>query len=54
MASMPASQRDMMMRMMGPQLGMIRKMANGDGLEITVDIHQILVNPDEAAIASLQ
>jgi hypothetical protein len=54
MASMPASQRETMMRMMGPQLDMIRKMANGDGLEITVDIHRILVNPDEAAIASLQ
>ena len=53
MASMPASQREMMMRMMGPQLEMIRKMANGEGLEVTVDVHQILVNPDEAAIAGL-
>jgi hypothetical protein len=39
---------------MGPQLDMIRKMAKGDGLEITVDVHQILVNPDEAAIANLR
>jgi hypothetical protein len=38
---------------MGPKLDMIRKMANGDGLEITVEVHQILVNPDEAAIAGL-
>jgi hypothetical protein len=54
MASVPASQREMMLRMMGPQLDMIRKMAKGDGLEITVDVHQILVNPDEAAIANLR
>jgi hypothetical protein len=34
MASMPASQRQMMEKMMGPQLEMIRNMASGGGVEI--------------------
>ena len=34
MASMPASQRQMMESMMGPQLDMIRNMASGDGIEM--------------------
>ena len=34
MASMPASQRQMMESMMGPQLEMIRNMASGGGVEI--------------------
>ncbi|MDH4054395.1 MAG: hypothetical protein OEW73_11260 [Gammaproteobacteria bacterium] len=34
MASMPASQRDMIMRQMGPQLEMFKNMASGGGIEL--------------------
>ncbi len=45
MASMPASQRQMMEKMMGPQLEMMRNMAAGGGFEIEVVTHSIVVNP---------
>lgn len=34
MASMPASQRDMIMRQLGPQMEMFRNMAEGQGIEV--------------------
>ena len=45
MASMPASQRQMMERMMGPQLEMMRNMAVGGGFQIEVVTNSIVVNP---------
>ena len=45
MASMPASQRQMMERMMGPQLEMMRTMAAGGGFEVEVVTSSIVVNP---------
>ena len=43
MAEMPESQRQMMMSMMGEQIEMMRKMAAGDGLEITTTVRSITV-----------
>lgn len=43
MAEMPESQRQMMMNMMGEQIEMMRKMAAGDGLEITTTVRSITV-----------
>jgi len=40
---MPQSQRDMMMNMMGEQIEMMRKLAAGDGLEITTEVVSITV-----------
>jgi hypothetical protein len=45
MASMPASQRQMMQKMMGPQLEMMRTMAAGGGFQTEVVTHSIVVNP---------
>lgn len=45
MASVPASQRAMMERMIGPQLEMVRKMAAGGGLEMETVTDRIVVNP---------
>ena len=45
MASMPASQRQMMEKMMGPQLEMMRNMAAGGGFQIEVVTDSIVVNP---------
>ena len=41
MASMPESQREMMMNMMGDQVEMMRKLAAGDGLEIITEVVSI-------------
>ena len=43
MAEMPESQRQMMMSMMGEQIEMMRKMAAGDGIEITTTVRSITV-----------
>lgn len=55
LAQMPASQRDMIMRQMGPQMEMMKSMASGDGLEIETVVHQIVVNHcGKAPVGSLQ
>ena len=41
MQQMPAAQRDMIMRQMGPQMEMLKKMASGGGLEVITEIHSI-------------
>ena len=54
MASMPASQRQMMENMMGPQLEMIRNMASGGGMEIVQEVTELRCNtglPDPAEIS---
>ena len=43
MAQMPESQRNMMMNMMGDQIEMMRKLAEGEGLEIVTDVVSITV-----------
>ena len=43
MESMPESQREMMMNMMGDQVEMMRKLAAGDGLEIITEVTSITV-----------
>lgn len=45
LASVPASQRAMMERMLGPQLEMIRRMASGGGIEVEVVVDEIVVDP---------
>ena len=45
MAEMPASQRQMMERMMGPQLETMRQMANGGAFETETTIEEIRVVP---------
>lgn len=45
LASMPESQRQMMESMMGPQLEMMRNMANGGGFQTEVITNNIRVNP---------
>lgn len=44
MASMPAAQREMMQRMMGPKIEMMKKMAAGGGMEIVTRIIDVQVN----------
>jgi len=46
--SLPAEQRAMMERMMGPQLEMIRNMAKGGGFEMETTVNRITVNPAAA------
>jgi len=48
MAGMPAGQREMMERMMGPKLEMMKKMAAGDGIEIVTVINSIEVNTGDS------
>lgn len=54
-AQMPAAQREMIMRSMGPQMEMMKKMASGGGgIEVETRIHRIHVNaglPDPAEMA---
>ena len=45
MESMPASQRQMMEKMMGPQLEMMRNMSAGGGFQTEVVVNSITVNP---------
>ncbi len=49
MASMPASQRQMMENMMGPQLEMMRQMASGGGFQTETVVRSIQVNPPMVA-----
>jgi hypothetical protein len=54
LAQMPEAQRQMVMNQMGPQLEMMRTMASGDTLEMETVVHQIVVNPDAAALQAMQ
>ena len=44
LAAMPAAQREMMEKMMGPKLEMMKKMASGGGVELVTEIQSITVN----------
>ncbi|MEQ9563673.1 MAG: hypothetical protein RLN69_14240, partial [Woeseiaceae bacterium] len=44
MAEMPAAQRDMIMRQMGPQMEMMKNMASGGGVEMVLEVHDLVVN----------
>lgn len=54
LAAMPPGQRDMIMQRMGPQLAAMKGLAAGNGFEFVIETHAILVNPDSAALQSLQ
>jgi len=54
LAQLPPGQRDMIMRQMGPQMATMKSMATGGGIEVTIEVHSILVNPDSAALQKLQ
>jgi hypothetical protein len=41
MQQMPEAQRNMIMRQMGPQMEMMKKMASGGGFEVVTEIHSI-------------
>ena len=41
MQQMPAAQRNMIMKQMGPQMEMMKKMASGGGFEVVTEIHSI-------------
>ncbi len=41
MQQMPAAQRNMIMKQMGPQMEMMKKMASGGGFEVETEIHSI-------------
>lgn len=45
MAQMPAAQRDMIMRQMGPQMEVMKGMAGGGGIEIVTQVMEIRCNP---------
>ena len=49
MAEMPASQREMMEKMMGPQLETMRTMAAGGGFQTQVSVQSIQINPPMVA-----
>lgn len=51
---MPPGQRDMVMRQMGPQIATMKGMASGGTVEVVIDVHSILVNPDAAALQRVQ
>jgi hypothetical protein len=54
LAEMPAGQRDMVMRQMGPQMEMMRTMASGGGVQIVSNLNDIKCNvpvPDPMALA---
>jgi hypothetical protein len=53
MASMPASQRAMMEKMIGPQMAQMRSMASGGAVEFEIITTSIEINPDLMAPASL-
>lgn len=46
MQSLPAAQREMMMRRLGPQMEMMRKMAAGGGIEIVSNVLELQCNGD--------
>jgi hypothetical protein len=54
LAGMPPEQRNMIMQRMGPQLAAMKSLASGNGFEFVIETHVILVNPDSAALQSLQ
>lgn len=54
LAQMPPSQRDMILQRMGPQMDMMKRMASGGGIEVVMDVQQILVNPDDEALRQVQ
>ena len=54
LAGMPPEQRDMIMQRMGPQLAAMKGLAAGNGFEFVIETHAILVNPDSAALQTLQ
>ena len=54
LAQMPPSQRDMILQRMGPQMEMMKRMASGGGIEVVMDVQQILVNPDDEALRRVQ
>jgi len=54
LAQMPPEQRNMIMQRMAPQLAAMKSLASGNGFEFVIETHAILINPDAAAIQSLQ
>lgn len=54
LADLPQSQRDMIMNRMGPQLEMMKNMANGGGIEMVIEVQEILVNADLPELQQLQ
>jgi hypothetical protein len=54
LAQMPPSQRDMIIQRMGPQMETMKRMASGGGIEVVMDVQQILVNPDDEALRRVQ
>lgn len=54
LADLDPSQREMILARMGPQLEMIEQMANGGGLQMTIEVHEIVVNADLAELQRLQ
>lgn len=54
LAQMPPAQRDMIMQRMGPQMEMMKRMASGGGIEVVMEVQQILVNPDDEALRRVQ
>jgi hypothetical protein len=54
LANLPPSQRELIMSRMGPQLKMIEQMANGGVMEMTIEVHDIVVNADLAELQQLQ
>ena len=53
LASMPAQQRQMMERMMGSQMDMMRNLVNGGAIEFVEETEQVLCNPDLAEVFSV-
>jgi hypothetical protein len=54
LAQMPPGQRDMIMRQMGPQIEMMKRMASGGDLELVTEVHAIHVNPDADTLRQVQ
>lgn len=47
---LPPSQREMIMRQMGPQMAVMKGMASGRAFEVVTEVHGIQVNPDPATL----
>jgi hypothetical protein len=54
MAQLPASQREMILQRMGPQMAAMKSMASGGAFDVAIEVHAILVNPDTAALQNLR
>lgn len=52
LAHMPASQQDMIMRQIGPQMEMMKKMADRGGMELETEIREIVASHCERAGSS--